>query len=90
MSRAPRFASPRRRTIAALTAVVVVGGLAASISPAATAASSSATKVTAKPAATSKQAWTSGRYIVLLGGLPAASYSGGIAGYKATKPAAGK
>ena len=88
MSHSSRSVSPRRRTIAAVTAALVVGGLATTIVPAATAASSTAAKPAAKPA--KAHPLTAGRYIVSLAGEPAATYGGGLAGYPATAPAAGK
>lgn len=76
-----RSATAVTLTVGMVAAAALLGGTAA------TAVSQpQATSATAKPAAS----FDSGRYIVTLAASAVATYSGGVAGYAATKPAKGK
>lgn len=92
VSRASALASPRRRTLAALSAAAVLAGVAATAPPSVNAAPAATKIAVAKePQGLAKgHSYDAGRYIVTLKGAAAATYLGDIAGYPRTRPTAGK
>jgi hypothetical protein len=83
--------------IAAVSAVAMASGLlsaspalAESASAASTSTSASASASATTSTATSTAPYKAGQYIVRLKSQPAATYTGGVAGFARTKPATGK